>query len=66
MAFTKWRSLFLVALMVGMLALPMASAADSDGDGIDDSVDDCPYSYGDSKTLIEADVRTEMGMELQT
>ncbi|MGB2236707.1 MAG: WD40 repeat domain-containing protein, partial [Candidatus Poseidoniaceae archaeon] len=38
----------MAALMVGMLALPMASAADSDGDGIDDSSDDCPYSYGDS------------------
>ncbi len=48
MAFTGWRSLFMAALMVGMLVLPMASAADSDGDGIDDSSDDCPYSYGDS------------------
>ncbi|MGB0602438.1 MAG: WD40 repeat domain-containing protein, partial [Candidatus Poseidoniaceae archaeon] len=48
MAFTKWRSFYLAALMVGMLALPIASAADSDGDGIDDSADDCPYSYGDS------------------
>ena len=43
MALPKWRSLFLTALMVGILALPLASAADSDSDGIDDSVDDCPY-----------------------
>ena len=48
MALPKWRSLFLTALMVGMLALPMASAADSDGDGVEDSSDDCPYSAGDS------------------
>ena len=48
MALPKWRSLLLTALMVGMLALPIASAADTDGDGIDDSSDDCPYSAGNS------------------
>ena len=50
MAFPKWRSVFLAALMLGMLALPMASAADSDGDGVDDSVDDCPFAAGTSST----------------
>ena len=50
MAFPKWRSTFLAALMLGMLALPMASAADSDGDGVDDSVDDCPFAAGTSST----------------
>ena len=48
MALLKWRSLFLAALMMGMLALPLASAADSDGDGVDDSSDNCPYSPGNS------------------
>ena len=50
MAFPKWRSTFLAALMLGMLVLPMASAADSDGDGVDDSVDDYPYAAGNSST----------------
>ena len=50
MAFPKWRSLFLTALMVGMLALPMASASDIDGDGVEDSSDDCPYAPGNSST----------------
>ena len=48
MALLKWRSIFLAALMVGMLALPLATAADSDGDGVDDSVDDCIYAAGNS------------------
>lgn len=34
--------------MLGMLALPMASAADNDGDGVENSVDDCPYAAGNS------------------
>ena len=50
MALPKWRSLFLTALMVGMLALPMASASDIDGDGVEDSSDDCPYAPGNSNT----------------
>ena len=48
MALPKWRSLILTALMVGMLALPLASAADTDGDGLDDSTDDCPFAAGNS------------------
>ena len=48
MALPKLRSMFLTALMVGMLALPIASAADIDGDGVDDSSDDCPYAPGNS------------------
>ena len=36
--------------MVGMLALPMASASDIDGDGVEDSSDDCPYAPGNSST----------------
>ncbi len=50
MALPKLRSLFLTALMVGMLALPIASAADIDGDGVEDSSDDCPYAPGNSTT----------------
>ena len=48
MASLKSRSLFLAFLMVSMLSLPLASAADADGDGVDDSVDDCLYAAGNS------------------
>ena len=35
-------------LMLLMLSLPIASAGDTDGDGVDDSVDDCPVAAGNS------------------
>ena len=43
------RGLTLVALMVLVVFLPFATnAADSDGDGVEDSLDDCPWSSGTS------------------
>ena len=43
------RGLALVALMVLVVFLPLATnAADSDGDGIEDSLDDCPWASGTS------------------
>ena len=42
------RALFLVFLMLIMVLAPLASAGDSDGDGVDDSVDDCPVAAGSS------------------
>ena len=67
MAFPKWRSTFLAALMLGMLALPMASAADSDGDGVDDSVDDCPFAAGATSTDRNGcPDRTEMELQIST
>ena len=42
------RAFFLVFLMFFMVLAPLASAADSDGDGFDDAVDDCPWSAGSS------------------
>ena len=47
--------------MVGMLALPMASASDIDGDGVEDSSDDCPYAQV-IQVPIELVVRIEMAM----
>ena len=39
----------LIFLMVSVLLVPLsAHAADSDGDGVEDSVDDCPWAYGTS------------------
>ena len=38
----------LVALMVCSLLVPIAGAVDTDGDGVDDSVDDCIYAPGNS------------------
>ena len=45
-------SIFLVALMVSSLLYwsPSAQAADGDGDGFDDSLDDCPLAAGSSTT----------------
>ena len=39
----------LIFLMIGVVLTPLnAHAADSDGDGVDDSLDDCPWAYGTS------------------
>ena len=39
----------LIALMILVVFLPLATnAADADGDGIEDSLDDCPWAYGTS------------------
>ena len=34
--------------MILVLFSPMATAFDTDGDGVDDSTDDCPVAYGNS------------------
>ena len=44
----KNRSVFLSFLFIASLFLPMALAADSDGDGVQDSADDCPWAAGTS------------------
>ncbi len=37
--------------MVGIVLSPLsAHAADSDEDGVEDSLDDCPWAYGTSTT----------------
>ena len=42
-------SVLLILLMIGVVLTPLsAHAADSDGDGVDNSVDDCPYASGTS------------------
>ena len=48
MASIAQRALLLVFLMVSMSGLSLASGADADGDGVDDSVDDCLYAAGNS------------------
>ena len=41
----------LIILMAGIVLSPLsAHAADSDGDGVEDSLDDCPWAYGTSNT----------------
>ena len=43
------RGFTLIALMILVVFLPLATnAADADGDGIEDSLDDCPWAYGTS------------------
>ena len=46
----KKRALFLTLFFVMSLFAPIAFAADSDGDGYDNTADDCPFSYGTSST----------------
>ncbi|MGB1568049.1 MAG: hypothetical protein ACPHBQ_06190, partial [Candidatus Poseidoniaceae archaeon] len=42
-------SWLLIFLMVGIVLTPLGvHAADSDGDGVEDSLDDCPWAYGTS------------------
>ncbi|MBT3657233.1 MAG: hypothetical protein HN544_03420, partial [Euryarchaeota archaeon] len=42
------RAIVLSFLMFSMLGLGLVSGADSDNDGVDDSIDDCPYAPGNS------------------
>jgi len=45
----KLLSTLLILLMIGVVLTPLsASAADSDGDTVDDSLDDCPHAAGTS------------------
>ena len=39
---------FLLILLMVASVVPLASGADTDGDGVDDTVDDCPYAAGTS------------------
>ena len=42
------KAVFLIVLMFFMTLAPLAAGADTDGDGIDDSVDDCRWAAGTS------------------
>ena len=42
------KGVLLIFLMAFMALAPVAMGADSDGDGFDDSVDDCPWAAGTS------------------
>ena len=42
------RALALSVLMITLALTPIISAADTDGDGVDDSNDDCPLAWGNS------------------
>ncbi|MCH1540446.1 MAG: hypothetical protein L7S56_03300 [Candidatus Poseidonia sp.] len=44
----KNHAIFLSLFFVTALFLPTAFAADSDGDGVEDSLDDCPWASGNS------------------
>lgn len=48
MASANRRAFTLIFLMISMSWLTLASGADIDGDGVDDSVDDCIYAAGNS------------------
>ena len=48
MAGTARRATTLIFLMVSMSCISLVSGADSDGDGVDDSIDDCPFAPGNS------------------
>ena len=39
---------FVLITMMVLGSLPSVQAADSDGDGVDDALDDCPFAAGDS------------------
>ena len=47
MAYVR-KAMFLTILMFFMTLAPLAAGADSDGDGFDDSVDDCRWAAGTS------------------
>ena len=42
------KAVFLIVLMFFMTLAPLAAGADTDGDGVDDSVDDCRWAAGTS------------------
>ncbi len=48
MSSTTRRALLLSLLMFSMSGVALASGADTDGDGVDDSIDDCLYAPGNS------------------
>ena len=48
MASASRRALTLIFLMISMSWLTLVSGADIDGDGVDDSVDNCIYAAGNS------------------
>ena len=45
---TRKISTLLMLTLVSMIFLPFATAGDTDMDGVDDSVDDCPIAAGNS------------------
>ena len=56
------RGLFMAILMFIMVLAPLASAADSDGDGFDNSVDDCPVGSRQLAQSTETVALTTMEM----
>ncbi|MDE0558252.1 MAG: WD40 repeat domain-containing protein, partial [Candidatus Poseidoniaceae archaeon] len=46
--YTRKISTLLALILISMIFLPFATAGDTDMDGIDDSVDDCPVAAGNS------------------
>ena len=45
---TKFATVVTILLAISTVLLPIVSAIDGDGDGLDDSVDDCPFASGNS------------------
>ena len=54
--------------MAGIVLSPLsAHAADSDGDGVEDSLDDCPWAYGDQTLVVMVVLtRTVMALPIST
>ena len=50
MASAPRRAIFLIFLMLTMGCVSLVSGADGDGDGVDDSTDNCPFAAGNSTT----------------
>ena len=44
---SRWSSIFVAGLFF-LMAISTFVSADSDGDGVSDSSDDCPFAYGTS------------------
>lgn len=47
------KPMLLAALMVTVTLLPFVHASDSDGDGISDSIDICPFAEGYANSTSE-------------